>query len=208
MIYFGGVELRQLYESGYNYFFDIWNVIDMSSLLLNYLFMSMFFTNIFYNVEYFDQNLIYFYGSFAIFFMWIKVFYWFRLFPDYAYYVKLITQTISDSANFSLLVLIIMIAFGNFLMVADINNEGMKDDTGAQITYISNPYYGSKFLDSVISIYMLGALGDFDQGQYTQGYQQYSMIFMFICATFTVMVIFMNMLIAIMTNTFAEVNRD
>lgn len=119
MIYFGKIELTQLYETGWNYFFDFWNMIDITSLILNYTFMSMFFTCIVYNKEYFDDNLIYELGSFAIFFMWIKVFYWFRLFPEYAYYVKLITQTIFDSANFSILVMIIMIAFGNFLMVAN-----------------------------------------------------------------------------------------
>lgn len=49
---------------------------------------------------------------------------------------------------------------------------------------------------------MLGALGDFDQGTYTAGYEKSGMIFMFLLATYTVYVIFMNMLIAIMANTF------
>lgn len=125
MIFFGWIELRQLFESGYQYFFDVWNIIDMISLMLNYVFMSMFFICIYYNVEYFDKKRIQDIGSWAIFFMWIKVFYWFRLFPQYAYYVKLITQTISDSRDFSFLVLIIMIAFGNFLYVANRTNDGV-----------------------------------------------------------------------------------
>ena len=125
MIFFGWIELRQLFESGYQYFFDVWNIIDMISLMLNYVFMSMFFICIYYNVEYFNKSRIQDIGSWAIFFMWIKVFYWFRLFPQYAYYVKLITQTISDSRAFSFLVLIIMIAFGNFLYVANRTNDGV-----------------------------------------------------------------------------------
>ena len=60
-------------------------------------------------------------------------------------------------------------------------------------------------MDAVISIYMLGALGDFDVSTYLAGYEKYSMFAMFLLATFTVAVIFMNMLIAIMSNTFSEV---
>lgn len=95
-----------------------------------------------------------------------------------------------------------MIAFGNFLFVANRNN-----DDNAAINY-SGDYYGIKPLDAVISIYMLGALGDFDTGTYVVGYERYSMFAMFLLATFTVSVIFMNMLIAIMSDTFARVTAE
>lgn len=49
--------------------------------------------------------------------MWIKVFYWMRLFSSLAYYVKLIQQTVVDSAHFMLMVLIIILAFANFFFV-------------------------------------------------------------------------------------------
>ena len=53
--------------------------------------------------------------------MWIKVFYWMRLFSALAYYVKLIQQTISDSMNFMLMVFLIILSFANFFYVIDRN---------------------------------------------------------------------------------------
>jgi len=55
--------------------------------------------------------------------MWIKVFYWMRLFSALAYYVKLIQQTFSDSFNFMLMVLIIINAFANYYYVISKNME-------------------------------------------------------------------------------------
>lgn len=57
-------------------------------------------------------------------------------------------------------------------------------------------------IDSVVSVYMLGALGDFDTGRYKHGNAKYFVMFMFVLATFVVSVVFMNMLIAIMGDTF------
>ena len=49
---------------------------------------------------------------------------------------------------------------------------------------------------------MLGALGDFDTGRYKHGKTKYFVMFMFLFATVVVSVVFMNMLIAIMGDTF------
>ena len=56
-------------------------------------------------------------GAYAVFFMWLKMFYWMRLFESTAYYVKLIVQTIADCMTFMLMILIILLAFGNFFMI-------------------------------------------------------------------------------------------
>ena len=52
---------------------------------------------------------------------------------------------------------------------------------------------------------MLGALGDFDTMRYRNGYDKYAAMIMFLLATFIICVVFMNMLIAIMGDTFANV---
>ena len=137
-------------------------------------------------------------GSWGMFFMWIKVFYWFRLFSSYAYYVRLIMRTIWDSRRFMILVLVILTSFGNFIYVADVNNY----KTGVDY---AGTYFKIPFLDAIISVYDFGALGDINEGPYLLGYESKSMMFMFVLATFVIAVVFMNMLIAIMANTFAEV---
>lgn len=56
-----------------------------------------------------------------------------------------------------------------------------------------------------MSVYNFGALGNIDTDPYLKGTESTSMMAMFLLSTFLVAVVFMNMLIAIMSNTFAEV---
>jgi len=52
---------------------------------------------------------------------------------------------------------------------------------------------------------MLGALGDFDSTIYRVGYDKGAASTMFYIATFMIAVVFMNMLVAIMGETFGSV---
>jgi hypothetical protein len=148
--------------------------------------------------EYFSSDLMHIIGAYACFFMWIKIFYWMRLFQSLAYYVKLIYQTISDISAFMLMVLIILTSFGCFLYVCNRNL------TGRKATYLG-VYFGNEFVDSILSIYMIGALGNFSPSRFRTGYGSHFVMFMFLMSTFFVSVIFMNMLISIMGNTFGMV---
>lgn len=143
------------------------------------------------------------FGGFACFFMWIKVFYWMRLFSSLAYYVKLIQQTISDSMPFMLMVAIIILAYANFFYVINRNLQESESDTRYY-----EPYTGHAVIDVLISVYMMGALGDFDNNIYRVGYDTYWAMGMFILATFIICVVFMNMLIAIMGETFGQVTEE
>lgn len=93
------------------------------------------------------------------------------------------------------LVLVILISFGNFVYVADETMSGTKNSYAVE-------FFGIKTLDAVVSLYMMGALQNFSVDQYSVGYEKQSMMTVWILATFIVSVIFMNMLIAIMSNTF------
>jgi hypothetical protein len=55
---------------------------------------------------------------------------------------------------------------------------------------------------------MMGALGDFESAIYETGWDRYFAIGMFLLATFFICVVFMNMLIAIMSETFAQVTEE
>ena len=60
----------------------------------------------------------------------------------------------------------------------------------------------------LISVYMLGALGDFESPVYREGWDRHAATAMFLLATFFISVVFMNMLIAIMGETFAQVQEN
>jgi len=82
------------------YLGDIWNCIDATSIGLNTMFLALFTTNQVYKDVVYSAQTINTIGAFCQFFMWVKVFYWMRLFPSLAYYVKLIQKTISDCSPF------------------------------------------------------------------------------------------------------------
>ena len=208
MMIFAALEVADMWkgETPSDYFNSPWNCLDMLSISMNYVFLVMFITNLILKESYFGHNLILDIGSWCMFFMWIKVFYWFRLFTTYAKYIKLIIQTITDMRYFFAMVLIIMLSFGNFMFVA---NNTLEESPGA--SYIQREYLPKKnfnFVNSVLSVYMFGALGQFSQQTYIAGYEKYSASAMFILGTFMVSVVFMNMLIAIMSDTFADVESN
>jgi len=189
--------------NGMEYFSDYWNCIDAISLSINSIYLTMLSTCFILGNELFQVELVRTFGAFACFFMLIKVFYWMRLFSSLAYYVKLIQQTISDSLYFMLMVFLIILSFANFFYVIDRNltNSGFR----YYDQYTSTPDINNSIIDVIISVYMMGALGDFDSNIYRIGYDRYFAMAMFLLATFIICVVFMNMLIAIMGETFAQV---
>jgi len=88
---FISLEIKQLIKGNISeYLSDYWNVFDMISIVCNLgLIMTFTFTLIVQN-ESVDIRIVRTFGAFASFWMWIKVFYWMRLFGPLAYYVKLI----------------------------------------------------------------------------------------------------------------------
>jgi hypothetical protein len=198
-------------SDGFGYFGDPWNCIDMTGICTNAFYLYCCLHTYIAGEAAANVNTINMYGSFAVFFMWIKVFYWMRLFASLAYYVKLIMQTLSDSVPFMAMMLIILCAFANFFYVASQNVEYsglvLTNPEGTEYTpsYFSE-YVGVDVIDVMLSMYLMGALGDFDAGAYAHGPDSTRAQIMFLLATFIICVVFMNMLIAIMGDTFGKVS--
>lgn len=137
-------------------------------------------------------------GALGCWFMWIKLFYWMRLFRSTAYFITLISQTIFDVRIFSMMLAIILCAFANFFFV--LNNNTVESDG---FHYVGS-YVGNTVADAFIAMYLMG-LGEFDMDGYSQGTNVYMTWGFFLMGTFLVLVVFMNMLIAIMGDTFGNV---
>lgn len=101
--------------------------------------------------------------------------------------------------SFMLMVTIILISFGVFFLGVDQILEKNEDKS-----YTAN-YFNEPIIDAPLSVYMIGALGNFTTDRFRKGNIRYCAMFMFIIATFVVSVVFMNMLIAIMGDTFGQV---
>ena len=49
--------------------------------------------------------------------MWVKTFYWMRLFSATSFYIRLIQETLTDIVSFMILFVFILMTFGNTLLV-------------------------------------------------------------------------------------------
>jgi len=145
-------------------------------------------------------------GAVGCWILWVKVFYWMRLFKATAHFITLIFTTIYDVRVFTLMLCIIIIAFANFFFVVNLNtNQGVATTTTSHDGYYYVPDYTlPKPLNALMSTYMM-SLGEFDYGGYGIGPDIYIVWIFFVLGTFLMLVVFMNMLIAIMSDTFSTV---
>lgn len=197
------MEILQLVENPGAYFFDYWNVIDFCSLSMNITYVSMVLFILVTHVPLMPIIYLRLFGALACFFMWIKIFYWMRLFRSTAYYVKLIAQTIEDCLTFTLMVFIILLAFTSFFYILNMNLEGTKDAESYARRYVGDH---SHYANALLTSYLI-YLGEFKYGKFSKGPNKYSVWVMFVLCSFLTNVVFMNMLIAIMGKTFEDVNQ-
>ena len=74
-----------------DYFFDYWNMNDLTYLMLNIIIMI---TNIFNHDE--TLNIQRTFAAISSCFLWFKVFDWLRLFDSTAFFILLIQETINS----------------------------------------------------------------------------------------------------------------
>lgn len=87
--------------------------------------------------------------------MWLKAFYWLRLWANTSFYIKLILETIYDIRYFLILFLFILMTFGNAFLIL---NEGQPE------TFIPQ-YFGNSFANIMFDQYLL-SLGEFNGDGY------------------------------------------
>jgi len=99
------------------------------------------------------------------------------------------------------MVIIIMCAFANFFYV--INTNLVHEDN--KLSYFDR-HTGVDSIDAFIAVYFAGTVANFTPTYFSQGVtMRYYSIFMFVLTLLAIDVFFMNMLIAIMQQTFDNV---
>ena len=139
------------------------------------------------------------------------------MFKFFGMYVNLIVQTIIDVKEFLVCFFIIIFSFGNGILILDYNMEGYDYDwdahpevpnvdpavtAGGQVIDDTTPI---RFLNAVLNQYLL-ALGDFDTDKFGGNTYYNLMWFIFMLGTFVIIITFLNMVLAIMGNTFETVS--
>lgn len=204
------VEVRQIWAGPRNYFTDYWNYID---LFLHFFSVTFLF---FMTEALFSQNssiasviTLRTWAALTAFMFWLKCFYWMRVFESFAHFVTLITKTVIEIKTFAIMLLLCICAFSNFFFIINRNSQAnpkyqpeVKDDE--RYRYVSEFIPKQHLFNAFFSMYLTG-LGEFDSEGYGQGPNKIMAYCFFFLATFLILVVFMNMLIAIMGGTFSTV---
>ena len=116
-IYFVYLESLQVSDSGAkDYFLDLTNMIDIISSILNFVLVL----NECLNHALIDSTALKFCSMLAVIFVWYKTFYWMRLFKEPAFFMNLLTKTLTDILPFMLMLSILTMLFSNVLYILNL----------------------------------------------------------------------------------------
>jgi len=146
-------------------------------------------------------------ASIAIFIIWLKMFFWMRLFESTSGFIRMLTETLLDIKVFMIMLMLCLFMFGNTTLILNQNRYDVMVDDGSgeyEPAWLVGGHFGPAYVDAVVDQYMLG-LGEFQMDYYNDG-DSYILWILFIMSTFITQITFFNMLIAIMGDTFARVS--
>ena len=183
--YFFLLNFRQFVTQGpAKYFSGPWNYIDLLPLT------TITFTMI---VEYFydfptTERAI---NSISVFFIWLKSLYFLRMFRSSSKFISMIVSVVADMRIFLAVFLICLVTFSQSLLIMS-NNQANEEDR-----------FTHSFFESLLFTYRI-SLGDWD----TSGLGTTDFIIivtLFILASFFLCIVMLNLLIAIISDTYAAV---
>ena len=187
-------EFLQWSELGWSYWGDIQNWFDTSSTIINLVMLLKY--DFFYDQLYglgTQQTL----AAVAVGLIWFKLFTWMRIYDPTAFFMRLLAETFKDIFDFFIMFLVIISAFANVFYILNFGKMLMHE--GALYEHSLE----SDILNSWITEYKIG-LGSFDTSSY-EGTNDRLIWLIWFASTFLIQITFLNMLIAIMGNTFDKV---
>ena len=191
-----GPEIYQMMKQS-DYLTDIWNYLIWITNLLSIFICIEQSTN----VVGISRTLLIQLASIDVILQWSFAFYWVRLFPELAFYVTMVFETIKDCAYFIMILLAAIVMFGNAFYTLQGIDSGIIDGKEGQIW---QDFFGHKFGDAAFMSYLIG-LGEFSYENWADHPSWWLIWVYFILATFFTQIMFFNMLIAIMGETYARV---
>ena len=159
-----------------------------------------YFQESFYNLQH-EQYLT----AIVVGATWYKTFYWMKLFNTPAFFINLLQESFADPnfKAFSIMLFLLMFTFMNVFYI-------MNQERGGKYAYSENDLSHNEELytedldlglvNAFIYVYKI-TLGDFSTNKFL-GLNSEFIWLLFFLATFLLQIVFLNMLIAIMGNTF------
>lgn len=198
MVYLETKQIASLHKK-MDYFKNLWNWNDLISLSITLLVLISSVT--------YEPLLPIAYlrlaASIASCTLLIKVFDWLRLFEKTAFYILLVGETFVEISAFMILLFVALLMFGVPMIMLNLNRS--KEDDNVVIAEA----FGHWSVDMLVNQYML-SLGEFNYENFADQPNAAFCFGFFIASTFITQLVMLNMLIAIMGDTFERVieNRD
>eukprot|EP00347_Sterkiella_histriomuscorum_P011114 403373706 len=184
--YFLVNEARQMFRTGINYFKEPWNYIDLITPCGFYFLILAQIT------DYQNEQVMCVVKTIVVFFMWIKFLYFFRMFEKTGVLIRLILTVMNDMKHFLLVLLFSILAFSDsFLNLSHFNEDEEQQFVGS---------FGDSFLYTYQIV--LSGLNLEQTGKVNVGFV---LLLQILCTLFGLIVL-LNLLIAIISETFEKVS--
>ena len=184
-IFWAYIEIKQLTFYKYDYFRDFWNLLDASSVILNITVIIMVFAD----ANFKDINRV---SAVSVIILYFKLFYFLRILFRTAYLIRMIIEIAIDMRFFVLVLMIATFAFANSFYILGRNSPSENGNLA-----------GNTVFDAFIFSYKMG-LGDFDTDGFDTVDEEVLWIIFFI-NTLIILIVLLNLVIAIMGDTFDRV---
>ena len=125
-------------------------------------------------------------------FIWLKFLYFLRIFSSTGYLIRIIIDVIKDMRFFLMILLLTFIAFGDSMYQISSKNE------------LDNMFISGGTLGAVDYIYEI-VLGNFDTSAFGTVATPYVWVLFLLCTVMNMIIMF-NLLIAIISESFAKIN--
>ena len=172
--------------------------------MMNFLDILQYSSNLFlivlsiFNVDYPKLETRCVLSALIVMIMWMKMLDLLRLFDRTAFFIKLILRTMVDVMPFFVIFFIFIFMFGSSLYILSMHRQSGQE--------IIDDIFDRWLINTFINQYLL-TLGFYDMENFV-GDQQLFIYILFILATFLTQVTVLNMLIAILGNTFDMVKES
>ena len=198
-LYFLIFEILYFSKKGLSYLVSFWSIINLLSIGLNIATVVIDFTDL--EKKYFIPV-----ASSAIIIMWLKLFYYGRIFDQTSTIVRMIIEISKDMVPFLIIVFTLLFGFTNaFFIIAD-NVKGTqdmdcRDDDGNEF---EGRFTGKNLFLALTYTWQQG-LGEFNTDQFcTSNFEEFVFILWIFC-TFFFLMVFLNLLIAVLSDSFDKI---
>lgn len=174
------------------YFSVTYNWVDILYLTANGLLLVCTLPRVTF-IEEDTQKVI---AAFSLALTWYKLIDWLRLFEITSFFIKLINETLYRVLTFTLIMVIWLMVFGTAFFFLNIARPDSDE------SLIVDAWPGQWTFNTFITMFEL-SLAAFDYSIYQGDYQMIIFI-LFVLSVFSLHIVFLNMLIAIMSDIYEE----